>query len=113
MSCLLAAPLAPYVLLLRPQVAVGRQDAAAADPDGRMPELDFSAEQQLANFAAKGLSAQEFVVLSGSHTVSRGGWLGWSAPQTVWMSLDGLAHMPSVWSPFLLRFPYHSLHVWC
>lgn len=56
------------------QVAVGRQDAAAADPDGRMPELDFSAEQQLANFAAKGLSAQEFVVLSGSHTLGSKGY---------------------------------------
>lgn len=51
------------------QVPVGRVDSPAADPDGRMPELDFSAEQQLANFAAKGLSAQEFIALSGSHTV--------------------------------------------
>mgnify|MGYP001810270830 CR=1 FL=1 len=59
------------------RVPVGRQDAAAADPDGRMPQLDFTAEQQLANFAAKGLSAEEFVVLSGSHTVRTLGGAGW------------------------------------
>lgn len=52
------------------RVAVGRRDAAAADPDGRMPELTASADELLANFAAKGFSAQELVVLSGSHTVS-------------------------------------------
>jgi hypothetical protein len=62
------------------RVAVGRLDAAAADPDGRMPELDFSAQQQLANFADKGLDAQEFVALCGSHTVRATGWLaGWEA----------------------------------
>jgi hypothetical protein len=58
------------------RVPVGRLDAAGPDPDGRMPQLDFSAEQQLANFAAKGLSPQEFIALSGSHTVrgeGRGG----------------------------------------
>ncbi|KAL4857580.1 putative L-ascorbate peroxidase 6 [Chlorella vulgaris] len=56
------------------RVAVGRLDAAAADPDGRMPELDFSAQQQLANFADKGLDAQEFVALCGSHTLGSKGY---------------------------------------
>lgn len=56
------------------QVPVGRRDAAGPDPDGRMPALDASAEQQIANFAAKGLSAQELVVLSGSHTLGSKGY---------------------------------------
>ncbi len=44
-----------FVSLTQPlQVAVGRRDATAADPDGRMPALDSSAEQLLANFADKG-----------------------------------------------------------
>lgn len=51
---------------------MGRRDAAGPDPDGRMPAQDATAEQQIANFAGKGLSAQELVVLSGSHTV--GSW---------------------------------------
>ena len=54
------------------QVAVGRRDATAPDPDGRLPELTASAEELLANFAAKGLSADELLVLSGSHTVGAG-----------------------------------------
>ena len=51
------------------QVPVGRRDATAPDPDGRMPEQTATAQQQLANFAAKGLGPQELMVLSGSHTV--------------------------------------------
>lgn len=64
-------PSAPFPA--SPQVPVGRRDAVGPDPDGRMPAQDASAEQQIANFAAKGLSAQELVVLSGSHTVGRQG----------------------------------------
>ncbi|KAI7836016.1 hypothetical protein COHA_010100 [Chlorella ohadii] len=56
------------------KVAVGRRDATAADPDGRMPALDSSAEQLLANFADKGLSARELIVLSGSHTLGSKGY---------------------------------------
>ena len=51
------------------QVPVGRRDATGPDPDGRMPEQTATAQQQLANFAAKGLGPQELMVLSGSHTV--------------------------------------------
>lgn len=47
-------PAAAAPSLISPQVAVGRQDATAADPDGRMPALDSSAEQLLDNFAGKG-----------------------------------------------------------
>lgn len=56
------------------QVPVGRRDAAGPDPDGRMPAQDATAEQQIANFAGKGLSAQELVVLSGSHTLGSKGY---------------------------------------
>lgn len=56
------------------QVPVGRRDAAGPDPDGRMPALDASADQQVANFAAKGLNTQEFLVLSGSHTLGSKGY---------------------------------------
>ncbi|PSC70734.1 L-ascorbate peroxidase 6 [Micractinium conductrix] len=58
----------------RIEVPVGRRDAAGADPDGRMPAQDASAEQLVANFAAKGLSAEELVVLSGSHTLGSKGY---------------------------------------
>ena len=67
----LAAPLPRSSVCTWLQVPVGRRDAAGADPDGRMPAQDASAEQLVANFAAKGLSAEELVVLSGSHTVRR------------------------------------------
>jgi L-ascorbate peroxidase len=56
-------------LFLFLQVPVGRRDATGPDPDGRMPEQTANAQQQLANFAAKGLGPQELMVLSGSHTV--------------------------------------------
>ncbi len=40
------------------------------DPTNRLPEETLSAEGLRLNFAAKGMSAQELVALSGAHTVS-------------------------------------------
>ena len=39
------------------------------DPTDRLPEETLSAEALRLNFAAKGMSAQELVALSGAHTV--------------------------------------------
>lgn len=50
-------------------VLVGRQDATAADPPGRMVSEKAGVEALKANFADKGLSVQEMVVLSGAHTL--------------------------------------------
>ena len=47
----------------------GRRDADAADPVGRMPAETLTAEQLRSAFAAKGISEQELVALSGAHTV--------------------------------------------
>lgn len=55
-------------------VPVGRADAAAADPADRMPAETFSAPQQLAAFARMGLAPDEFVALSGSHTLGSKGY---------------------------------------
>ncbi len=52
----------------------GRVDAAAPDPESRLPLETFSADELLASFAAKGLSAQEMVVLSGSHVLGAKGF---------------------------------------
>lgn len=54
------------------QVRIGRQDAGAADPQGRLPGESSSAAQLKASFADKGFSAREFLALSGAHTI--GGW---------------------------------------
>ena len=51
------------------QVPIGRADAQAADPEGRLPAETLSAEELKACFAAKGLSAQQLVALSGAHTI--------------------------------------------
>ena len=61
------------------RVPVGRADAAGPDPEGRLPEETLPAAALLANFGAKGLGAQEMVVLLGSHTVRGGvdGGAGW------------------------------------
>ena len=47
----------------------GRQDAAAGDPADRLPAETFTAAQLVESFKRKGFSAQEFVALSGAHTV--------------------------------------------
>ena len=49
--------------------ASGRRDAAVPDPTGRLPEESLSAEALRLSFAAKGMSAEELVALSGAHTV--------------------------------------------
>ncbi|KAG2430144.1 hypothetical protein HXX76_010243 [Chlamydomonas incerta] len=55
---------------------IGRPVAAAAsqDPPGRMPSENASAAELKANFAAKGLSVQEMVALSGAHTLGSKGF---------------------------------------
>lgn len=57
-------------------VPIGRPVAAAgaADPEGRMPSQNASAAELKANFADKGLSVQEMVALSGSHTIGSKGY---------------------------------------
>jgi len=53
---------------------VGRLDAKSPDPEGRMPGEASSAAQLIDNFASKGLSVRELVVLSGSHTLGSKGY---------------------------------------
>jgi L-ascorbate peroxidase len=55
-------------------VPVGRIEAVVPDPENRLPEENFSAAQQLAAFAAMGLSPQDFIALSGSHTLGSKGY---------------------------------------
>lgn len=60
------------------QVPIGRADATAADPPGRMASEKADAALLKANFAEKGFSVQEMVALSGAHTLggcTSGGWL--------------------------------------
>jgi catalase (peroxidase I) len=53
------------------RVPVGRVDAAAADPPNRMASEMSSAEVLKQNFADKGFSVREMVVLSGAHTIGK------------------------------------------
>ena len=48
---------------------VGRMDASSADPENRLPSENASIAELKRNFASKGFTTQEFVALSGSHTV--------------------------------------------
>ena len=63
---------------------VGRVVATGPDPPSRMPMETASAEQLKANFASKGFTVQELVILSGAHTIGRSClWVIWCAtPQT-------------------------------
>ncbi len=51
------------------QLRIGRPDAAAPDPEGRLPDENASAAQLKAAFADKGFGLRELVALSGAHTV--------------------------------------------
>mmetsp|Transcript_5591 Transcript_5591/g.14314 ORF Transcript_5591/g.14314 Transcript_5591/m.14314 type:complete len:345 (+) Transcript_5591:100-1134(+) len=55
-------------------VPVGRKDADRADPEGRLPAETLPVEALKANFAAKGFSVPEFVVLCGSHAIGNKGF---------------------------------------
>ena len=55
-------------------VGVGRKDAIGADPPGRLPGENFSAQEQLEAFGAMGISPQQFIALCGSHTLGSKGY---------------------------------------
>jgi L-ascorbate peroxidase len=55
-------------------VPVGRTDASAADPPGRLPSEDADPAALIASFAAKGLSRTDLVALSGGHTLGAKGF---------------------------------------
>lgn len=55
-------------------VQVGRVDAAAADPSGRLPDETFDVQQLKASFASVGLTPTEMVCLSGAHTIGAKGF---------------------------------------
>lgn len=59
-------------------LTIGRADAAAADPPGRMASEKSGAKALIENFAEKGFSVRELVALSGAHTIgeTRGGLIG-------------------------------------
>eukprot|EP00877_Chromochloris_zofingiensis_P009779 jgi/Chrzof1/5054/Cz15g10020.t1 len=56
------------------QVSIGRQDATAADPAGRMASEQSGVQQLKANFANKGFDTRDLVVLSGAHTLGGKGF---------------------------------------
>lgn len=64
--------------------SAGRQDAAAADPGGRLPAESLSATDLKAAFADKGLDTHDLVVLSGAHTVCAHAG-SCSHPLCIWM----------------------------
>ena len=55
-------------------VPLGRVDAAAADPPGRIPEETLSGPELRAHFAKSGFTTQEFVALCGAHTLGSKGF---------------------------------------
>ncbi len=61
----------------RLRVALGRLDAAAADPEGRLPAETLSGAELRAHFARAGITPRELVALSGAHTI---GGKGFGAP---------------------------------
>ncbi|XP_075265762.1 uncharacterized protein LOC142358193 [Convolutriloba macropyga] len=55
-------------------VPIGRMDASSADPENRLPSENASIAELKRNFASKGFTTQEFVALSGSHTIGGKGF---------------------------------------
>lgn len=55
-------------------IPVGRVDAEAADPPGRLPSEDADAAQLVSSFAEKGLTTLDLVSLSGAHTLGSKGF---------------------------------------
>lgn len=56
------------------KIRIGRKDATAPDPEGRMPEETFSAPEQLAAFESMGFGPTDMVALLGSHTLGNKGF---------------------------------------
>jgi len=56
------------------RVPIGRVDAAAADPPGRMASEMSSADVLKQNFSEKGFNVREMVALSGAHTIGGKGF---------------------------------------
>lgn len=79
----------------RIEVPVGRVDADVPDPEGRMPLEDYSAGRLKEVFTRGGYTVQEFVALSGAHTV---GGKGFGAP----------LEFSSVYYSELLRRPWED-----
>ena len=55
-------------------VQVGRTDATAADPPGRLPDETFDVQQLKESFASVGITPAEMVCLSGAHTIGAKGF---------------------------------------
>lgn len=53
-------------------LTVGRADADAADPPGRMASEKSDADTLIRNFQEKGFNVRELVALSGAHTIGGG-----------------------------------------
>jgi catalase (peroxidase I) len=63
----------------RVPLTIGRADARAADPPGRMASERSGPQALIDNFADKGFGVRELVALSGAHTIGArdGGGGGW------------------------------------
>ena len=57
-------------------VRVGRADADAPDPEGRLPSEQAPVGELKATFAGMGFGAREFVALCGAHTIGSKGFGG-------------------------------------
>ena len=55
-------------------VSIGRSDAAAADPPGRLPVESATVGELKDDFAAAGFGLEELVCLSGAHTLGAKGF---------------------------------------
>lgn len=53
---------------------IGRVDATAADPEGRLPMENFGSEQLKEAFRSQGMGVKELVALAGAHTIGGKGF---------------------------------------